>query len=281
MRKTKKEQKDLDLTLYTKNGTPRRRKQKTSRNYFTQETQDAIIAHNKSTDPEERNRLFEDHINYSIHKLAENIVNNFNFDYIDQSTEDIMHEVVIFLMDRFDKYKESRGKAYSYFGTIAKRYLITYNKKSYKSHVERKEMEAVDGDSKVFRAEREEETNEDINHFVKSYVRFVELGIDDIHETRKKTEGGVVKEYVTFSENDKAIVYTILDLFKNADNLEVFYKPAIYEHIRKMTGQKTVDITRVVKVLKCIMQQQLAIYHRKGCLDIDETDIYNSSINTL
>ena len=81
MRKAKKDLTNLDLTKYTKNGTLRKRKPKTSRNYFTQETEDAIIAYNSTDNYVERNRLFNEHINTSFHKLAENIINTFKFHY--------------------------------------------------------------------------------------------------------------------------------------------------------------------------------------------------------
>lgn len=275
MRKAKKTvKKDLDLSVYTKNGTLRKRKQKTSRNYFTQETEDAIIAYNNTDSYSERNRLFNTYINDSLHKLAENIINTFKFHYTGLNTiEDLKHEVVYFLLEKLHRYDQSQGKAYSYFGTIALRYLIVYNKKNYKEQKDRKELDAVDGDIKTVQALSEETRSIDLKHFVESYVRFVELGIDDIHENRKKVNGKIVKEYITFTEKDKEIVKTVLNLFKRVEELDelgVFYKPALYLQIREATGQKTVDITRVIKVMKCIMQQQLNIYYKDACLDIDE-----------
>lgn len=337
MRKPKKELGGLDLSIYTKNGTLRKRKQKTSRNYFTQETEDAIIAYNKSTSEREKNSLFNEYINHSLHKLAENIIHTFKFYYTDlDNVEDLKHEVVCFLIEKLPLYhhskyindqlvkisKKNRGcsyanesfntftgntpvvtqsqidefintltfsgagllkakslyppKAYSYFGTIAKRHLIVYNEKQYKLQKDRKEIEHVDEDKKILQAAREEVDNTSITHFVKSFIRFVELNIDEIHETRVIKDNEVVKDYVIFTDKDKAIVYTVLNLFKKVEELEIFYKPALYLYIREATGQKTVDITRVIKILKCIMQQQLSIYYKKGAIDIDESDIYNS-----
>ena len=277
MRTAKKNLQNLDPLVYTKKGTLRRRKQKVSRNYFTQDTQDAVVSYNNSSDEEERNILFNTRINYGLHKLAENIINTFKFDYRDvDTTEDLKHEVVFFLLTKFPLYNPEKGKAYSYFGTIAKNYLTVYNNKNYELQKKRKEMDHVDEDKKILMATQEGETDSEISHFVKSFVRFVELNIEDIHETRVVKDGVMIKDYVVFSEKDKAIVYTVLDLFKRSDELPVFYKPAIYLQIREVTGQKTLDITRVIRILKCIMQQQLNIYYKKGALDIDETDIYSN-----
>ena len=283
MRKSRKEVLGLDLTVYTKNGTLRKRKPKvTNRDYFTQETQDAIIAYSKSENEKERNDIFNKHINYSIYKLAENMVNSSKFPYIEtESIESLKHEVVFHLIEQFPKYNPEFGKAYSYFTKISHNYLVGNNDKQYKIVKNRKEMDHVDGDNKVKRGLDEDVSNSTLSHFVKSFIRFVELNIDDIHETRTEVYNEdtrcyeTVKDYVVFTDKDKDIVNTILDLLKRAEEIEIFYKPALYLTIRETTGQKTADITRVIKILKCIMKQQSNIYYKKGALDIDETDIYS------
>ena len=41
-----------------------------SKNYFTQETEDAIVAYNTSTDFEERSKIYETKIHYDFFKLT-------------------------------------------------------------------------------------------------------------------------------------------------------------------------------------------------------------------
>lgn len=271
MRKAKKDLTNLDLTKYTKNGTLRKRKPKTSRNYFTQETEDAIIAYNSTDNYVERNRLFNEHINTSFHKLAENIINTFKFHYTGlNSIEDLKHEVVYFFLEKIHLYDQAQGKAYSYFGTIALRYLIVYNKKQYKEIKDRKELDTVDEDLKVNQALREDDSKYELKGFLQEYVEYVERNIDEIHEVTKTVRGENVTENVIFSEKDKLVVRTVLDLIRKAEDQEIFYKPAIYLEIRQRTGQKTLDITRVIKVMKSIMKRQLKEYHINGCLDVHD-----------
>lgn len=271
MRKAKKDLTNLDLTKYTKNGTLRKRKPKTSRNYFTQETEDAIIAYNSTDSYVERNRLFNQYINHSFHKLAENIINTFKFHYTGlNSIEDLKHEVVYFFLEKIHLYDQAQGKAYSYFGTIALRYLIVYNKKQYKEIKDRKELDAVDEDLKVNQALREDDSKYELKGFLQEYVEYVERNIDEIHEVTKTVRGENVTENVIFSEKDKLVVRTVLDLIRKAEDQEIFYKPAIYLEIRQRTGQKTLDITRVIKVMKSIMKRQLKEYHINGCLDVHD-----------
>ena len=50
-----------------------------SKNYFTQDTEDAIVAYNLCTDPEERSRIYNDRIHYAFFKLTQNIIHTFKF----------------------------------------------------------------------------------------------------------------------------------------------------------------------------------------------------------
>ena len=63
------------------------RKKKDTR-YFTEQTEAAIIAFNKSTDQSERDKLYAEHIHYSFYKLAENVLNTWGFTYFDDDKED-------------------------------------------------------------------------------------------------------------------------------------------------------------------------------------------------
>ena len=63
---------------FTKKGTVRKRKPKTKKMYFTQDTEDAIIEYLAETNPILRNRIYNDRIDYGFFKLTENIIHTFN-----------------------------------------------------------------------------------------------------------------------------------------------------------------------------------------------------------
>jgi len=108
--------------LLTKKGTVRKRKPKKANVYFTQETEDGIIEYLQCKDQDTRNKIFNEKINYSFHKLAENIIHTFKFYYTEVDTiPELQHEVVAFLLEKLHLYNQNKGKAFSYFGTIAKR----------------------------------------------------------------------------------------------------------------------------------------------------------------
>jgi hypothetical protein len=286
----KKGNTELDLNIYTKDGRLRKRKPKINRNYFTQETENAIIRYinltqqiediiksgsNKPTaDLEmERNRLFSEVINDSLYKLAECIANTFKFEYAQKESinmRDLEHEVVVKIISEFHNYKQSSGKAYSYFGTVAKHYLIQYNDKQYKLQQKfGKDLDDVDGDRKVQASLQEDRSNSDLSEFLKQFTTYIEKTIDGPYNiTQQDKEGDEVDTIVLFSEKDKEVVRCLLSFFKNVEELEIFYKPAFYLEMRERTKQRTLDITRVIKIVKAIMKEQMAIFYLEGELDI-------------
>ena len=50
-----------------------------SKNYFTQDTENAIITYNNSQDFGERSKIYNDRIHYDFFKLTQNIINTFKF----------------------------------------------------------------------------------------------------------------------------------------------------------------------------------------------------------
>ena len=107
-------------------------RKKNDKVYFTEDTEKAIIAYNKSDDPDTREQLFRSKIQGPLDKLAENVINRFKFPYMEGTFDEIKAQVVSFLVINLHKFTEDKGKAFSYFSVIAKNYLILHNNNSYK-----------------------------------------------------------------------------------------------------------------------------------------------------
>jgi hypothetical protein len=142
-------QKDEGPT-YTKKGTLRLRRPKTKNQYFTADTEEAIIEYLNTTDERLRNKIYNERIGYGFHKLTENIIHTFKFYYTEVDTiAELQHEVTAFLLEKLHLYKQDKGKAFSYFGTIAKRYLILYNNNNYKKLKQKADVDAIDNDQTI------------------------------------------------------------------------------------------------------------------------------------
>lgn len=244
---------------YTKKGTIRKRKPKTKKMYFTQDTEDAIIEYLAATEPHIRNKIYNDRIKYAFHKLTENIIHTFKFYYTEVETiAELQHEVTAFLLEKLHLYNQSKGKAYSYFGTIAKRYLILYNNKNYEKLKGKTEVEAIDEDKTiVLNIVNGSESIDDPlmgeNYFMDKFIQYMDLYLFKI-----------------FPENEDAkTADAVMQLFKHRESLDIFNKKGIYIYIREQTDQDTPQITKVMKRLEKVYKRLLNQYLDYGFVSLN------------
>jgi hypothetical protein len=233
-----------DQVLLTKKGEVRKRKPKKSNDYFTEDTQAAILQFRASKNQDERDKLYKEKIHYALYKLAENIIHTFKFYYLDsESIEDLKYEIISFLLQKIDLYDESKGKAYSYFGTIIKRYLIVYNKKNYKNKIGRVEVEEIHNDNNTVDSLIYEDFKDDIDidTTINNFISRLDKEVFDIFQ----------------NENDLKVAICILDIFKKRSELDLFNKKLIYIYIKEMVDVPTNSITRVIKKLKTLYKDVL------------------------
>jgi len=254
------EEDNLDIFLepqaiaLNKRGQPRKRKPKEPRIYFTADTEEAIIEYLASTDQDFRNRLYSDRIEYAFYKLAENIIHTFKFYYTDTDTiEELKHEVVTFLLEKLHLYDQSKGKAYSYFGTIAKRYLIVYNNNNYKKLQEHADVEELDEDKTFLHdtiKSQEEQSNSD--NFIDHYIKYVDKHLFTLFP----------------KQHDARTADAIMELFRKRETLEIFNKKALYIYIREITDTSTPHITKITKKLDTLRTRLYNEYYKHGYIKI-------------
>ena len=243
-----------ETVALTKRGTVRKRKPKESIQYFTSDTEEAILEYLRTKNSIKRNQIFNDRINYAFHKLAENIIHTFKFYYTEVNTiDELKHEVVAFLLEKLHLYKQEKGKAYSYFGTIAKRYLILYNNANYKKLKEKAAVDEIDEDKSILIELTNEETNNtSLNAFVDYFVKYVDKHLFELFP----------------KDDDARTADAVVELFRKRENLDIFNKKGIYIYIREITDQSTPQITKVIKRLKSIYKQLFSEYLEHGYVKI-------------
>jgi len=226
------------------------KKKKKGVQYFTQETEDAIVLYNKTTDPELRSRLYNDKIHYAFFKLTENIIHTFKFYYTEvDNIEDLQHEVITFLLSKIHLFNKDKGaKAYSYFGTIAKRYLILSNQKNYKKRVDTAPIEVLEENENHSYSIDDIAYNDKLSQFIDLYTDYCTKNIFELFP----------KEY------DAQIADAILELFRKRENLDVFNKKALYIYIREIIDVKTPKITKIANQLYDIFKKNYIFYLEHG-----------------
>ena len=228
-----------------------RKRRKKSKNYFTQETEDYIVLYNKTKSPKVRSKIYEDHIHYPFFKLTQNIIHTFKFYHTEvQNLEHLQHEIITFLLSKIHLFDPSRGaKAYSYFGTIVKRWLILYNTKNYKKKINKVGVEVLtnENSSHVY-TQGDEKVKSDLDNYVDLFVDHVSENIFELFPKK----------------NDAQIADAILELFRKREDLEVFNKKALYIYIREMVDVKTPKITKIADKLHTIFKSNYIFYLENG-----------------
>ena len=239
----------------SKTTTLKKIKKKTKHYYFNIGTEKAIIRYNKTDDARLKNKIYSEHIAYPFDKLAENIIHTFKFYYFDVPSEQVKHEVVSFLVMNMHKFKEGKGKAFSYFSIVAKNYLILHNNKNYKNYKIHDKMDVLDYGSNI----REAQDRHNVANFNQEYVT----------EMLDYWENNLVNIFKR--QKDILVADAVLEIFRRRENIENFNKKALYILIREMTGSKTQHITRIVNMMKKYNTQLMMEFQNTGQIDTANT----------
>ncbi len=244
----KTEIKNKPSRQYNRRGKGRK---KGSKNYFTIDTQNAIVLYNQEERPLLKNKIYDERILFSFDKLVENTINNNKFPYIKESYEDIKHEVIIHLLENMHKYDAAQGRAFAYFGVIAKNYLIAWNKLEYKNSKLYDDLDVVDYSRNISIEMNRHERQETAHHMADFMIDYLENNM-----------------YVLFKkQKDLIVIDAVIELLRKRLFIENFNKKLIFILLREMTGLKSHHITKILNKLKVVYQKLIKEYYRKGYID--------------
>ena len=226
-----------------------------SKNYFTHDTELAIVRYNNEPDSEIRSKIYEREIHYPFFKLTENIIHTFKFYYTEvNEIEHLQHEVITFLLSKIHLFDPTKGaKAYSYFGTITKNYLIVSNTKNYKKRIDKADVSEAETNEKFSYQIDDSPHKDELNEFINLFVEYVS---ENIYKLFPK-------------KNDVEVADAILEIFRKRENIDIFNKKALYIYIREMVDVKTPKITKIAAQLYTIFKDNYIFYLDNGYVEFE------------
>ena len=230
--------------------------------YFGQVTEDAIIKYNKQTDPIIRNEIYNESIQAPFEKLAENIIHTFKFYYFDVPSEEVKHEVVSFLVMNMHKFKEGKGKAFSYFSIVAKNYFILHNNNNYKKMKSQDQLDVLDFKRNVLSEVKGDEVKDYYEVFFDEMLDYWDQHLMELFKRKK----------------DLNVADSVIYLFKHRHNIENFNKKALYILIRERTGSNTQHITRVINQMKKQYFKMQKMFQESGSVANMNTGSYMNAM---
>jgi hypothetical protein len=214
-------------------------------NYFGEEQEHAVRVFLSATTIEEKNKIYNEYLRHPLDKMISSIIRRYKLYRKDMDFKEIHTDTHSFLMTKVDKFKPSREKkAYSYFGTICKNYLMGQIIKDQKE--KNKKISYEDVCSSL-------ENNYEMSYLIENY----EIDEEDIVKTYLSDLINFA-ENSNLNENEKKLAYGLIELFSNYQSLfyetrnNKFNKNLILLTLRELTNLSTKEIRISIKKFKIL-----------------------------
>lgn len=212
-------------------------------NYFDVREEEAVRKFLIAETSYEKNKIYNQFLKLPLDKMISSIIRRYKLYRKDMNFEDIHTDTHSFLMTKVDKFKPDKNKkAYSYFGTICKNYLMGQIIKDQKETNRKISYEDISSSL---------EERPDMSYRID----------DDIIETdyviNKYLEE--LKDYIEseqLNDNETKLGYALIDLFDNYESIfsgtdnNKFNKNVILLSLREMTNLSTKEIRSSIKRFK-------------------------------
>jgi len=215
----------------------------TSNNYFDEREETAVRNFLIAESYEEKNKIYNEFLKEPLDKMISSIIRRYKLYRKDMDYEEIHVDTHSFLMTKIDKFKPSKEKkAYSYFGTICKNYLMGQIMKDQKEMNRKISYEDISSDL-CNREEMSYTIDEDTlssEYVIKKFLEKLKEDIDSIDISAQEHKLGAA----------------IYDLFENYGtifpdtNNNKFNKNIILFELREMTNLSTKEIRNSIKKYK-------------------------------
>ena len=232
------------LSATTEDVSSKKRGRKTVNvNYFDVREENAVRNYLLAETSEEKNKIYNEFLRGPLDKMISSIIRRYKLYRKDMDFNEIHCDTHSFLMTKVDKFKPAKEKkAYSYFGTICKNYLmgqIIKDQKETNRKVSYEDMsESIEQRPDMMY--RIDEDQVDTSIIITEYLR----------ELKDFIEGE------NLNDNERKLGYALIDLFDNyesifsgADNNK-FNKNVILLSLREMTNLTTKEIRSSMKRFK-------------------------------
>lgn len=206
--------------------------------YFGSEVDEAISIFLSETDNKKRNKIFEQTIYPALEKLSRYHYYKFPI----AKNEEVISECVSFLYEqlhKFDPEKNTRG--FPYFNIIAKHFYIGKLKNENREIIRDNDIVSLNDagniteESNLFTEDFEEDIEED---------QFLKIFKSQLHVWKSKFN----------KKNEVEIVDALIEMFENADNIDIYKKKAIFFYLKEQTRmnskQIAINLNKIKKKFK-------------------------------
>tara|TARA_B100001769_G_C22104096_1_gene596321 strand:- start:1606 stop:2343 length:738 start_codon:yes stop_codon:yes gene_type:complete len=227
---------------------PKKRGRKRTINlYFGPNEEKAVVEFLTSDDEHLRNKIYNSHLRAPLNKMIESIIRRYKLYRRDVSFEDIHHDTLSFLAMKMDKFKPEKGKkAYSYFGTICKNYLLGQLLKAdkrMKTDLSYDDVYKTVEEMDDYQYSLEDSDKTSLEEFIKEISANIKAEIQ--HGKTSENEKLVGSALIQVLDNWETI-------FEQVESGNKYNKNLILSYIRELSGLTTKDIRVAMRRYKKI-----------------------------
>jgi hypothetical protein len=215
-------------------------KKKNKKFYFGDEQEEAVVRYLMSDSEDEKNRIFNEYLRAPLIIMVESIIRRYKLHRKGFSFEENHTDTISFLITKVEKFDPVlNNRAYSYFGTICKNYLMGAMQKDAKELNKKISYEDIS-------------SNIDDNADYSYSIDEVEINYEKIIANLAQLIEEVIKTE-ELNENELKLGYALLDIFYNFEKIfqigngNKFNKNLILLSLREMTGLSTKEIRLSLK----------------------------------
>lgn len=211
------------------------------KDYFSNETQDAIVQYQGATCPEEKNKIYIEKILPAFDRLSQNLIFIYGFISPGEPYEHLKNDCVSFLFETIYKWDPGKGtKAFSYFNVVAKNWLIINSRRKAKGDRRNISIELEDDMSKRDKAAYEAHDivagpDEDM---IKANFRNEIMEV--LLEIQKTVSG----------DNEKKCIDAVVTVFETIDHLDFLNKRAIFVYVRDISGLSPKQLSVAMSIIR-------------------------------
>lgn len=225
-------------------------KKRTQKFYFGDEQEEAVIRYLSSESEEEKNKIFNEYLRAPLIIMVESIIRRYKLHRKGFTFDENHTDTISFLITKVDKFDPVQNhRAYSYFGTICKNYLMGTIQKDAKEI--NKKVPYEDISSSI-------DDNADYSYSMDDVVIDFQ---DIIKKLTKSIEDILANEEL--NENEIKLGYALLDIFYNFEKIfqigdgNKFNKNLILLSLREMTSLSTKEIRISLKKYRKVYNEIL------------------------
>ena len=232
-----------------------RGRKRTNDLYFGPEEEIAVVKFLECNDEIERNAIYNKWLRAPFDKMIESIIRRYKLYRKGVSFEDLHSDTLSFLITKADKFEKDSGKkAYSYYGTICKHYILGLLIKDdgvLKQLYSYEDLsQSYLDDREDLQYEMEDESDFIISDFINKLTNDIKKQIDNNENLPPKKR---------LNDNEIKVGYALIDILGNwEETLDVmnggskFNKNSVLETMRNYTNLSTKDIRASMKRYKDI-----------------------------